>query len=267
MQKLLEFRRGFEELLSLYRYKIEEEIEKSIKKRKELEQNPNSSYILKELLKLIISGGYRRETWCSGFEREIELKIGNNFSLDFLNSPEGRKILNTINMHGNEGKVNNLLDELRNKTIKEWTEEGYEFIRSGNYKDALKSLGKDAKKSKDIHLRDVGYFDRIPIDFHEERFLVRTGIFHDCFSNENCDPLDYDTLEEILTKFSKKYLSDIKLKGFDLGECAGIVDWMIWIHCAERGKNVCAKVPKCFENPNACPLFKKACLLSMRIIG
>jgi hypothetical protein len=56
----------------------------------------------------------------------------------------------------------------------------------------------DDDKGIDELLRDCGYFDRVPIDIHEQRFKVRTGIFQQY--SPSCDPLDKREYHEALVQ-------------------------------------------------------------------
>ena len=54
------------------------------------------------------------------------------------------------------------------------------------------------------------------IDIHEERFLLRTGIFHTYASINKSDPRDYDYLAIVMKAFCKKELKNLKIKKIPL---------------------------------------------------
>jgi len=129
-------------------------------------------------------------------------------------------------------------------------------------------------KSKNIFLRDIGKFEFVPIDIHEKRFLIRTGIFQYYLGKKIDgaiinDPFDDTQIEKALKQFSKDFLTGEKIEGYELADNPGIVDMFIWYHCAKKkeknGKNIggagiCGKNPRC----NRCPL-KNVCLTGMRM--
>jgi hypothetical protein len=62
----------------------------------------------------------------------------------------------------------------------------------------LRKLGKKDKiigsKGSDHYLRNAGYWDMIPRDIHERRFIIRTGMFHVLSTNPNQDPIKENSL-------------------------------------------------------------------------
>ncbi|KXA90830.1 hypothetical protein AKJ57_03530 [candidate division MSBL1 archaeon SCGC-AAA259A05] len=116
------------------------------------------------------------------------------------------------------------------------------------------------EKERDLYLRDVGYLDRIPIDKHEMRFILRTGIYHSC-SRDSFDPLEKEDLQNSLKVFCKEYLDGVYFKNLKLSENPTIVDKIIWYHCAKSSPalNVCGSRPKCLKDYQSCP-FTGGCL-------
>lgn len=121
----------------------------------------------------------------------------------------------------------------------------------------LHSLAKEGRtqllgeKGRDSFLRDFGFWDRIPIDRHEMRFLIRTGIYHTSSYVRNSDPLERNCFHDALTEFCSTYLSGKVVEGIDLGSAPGIVDIFIWSYCARSSNpdditfNICGKTPQC----------------------
>jgi hypothetical protein len=106
-------------------------------------------------------------------------------------------------------------------------------------------------KGADHYLRNVGYWDIAPIDIHEKRLLLRTGIFHRFSSKkEGQDPLETRSLQKALTWFCRCCLNGKTVEGIDLSCSPGIVDLLIWFYCSDEKHNICGKVPKC----NQCQL-------------
>jgi len=114
-------------------------------------------------------------------------------------------------------------------------------------------------------LRDLSYFDRVPIDRHERRFLLRTGIALLYTSGEK-DPLDYDFYSEALSRYCKQELRGVAVDVDGISvplDKPGIVDWIIWYFSCEREveecKAICTSKPRC----NECPI-KDLCLYHNR---
>ena len=155
-----------------------------------------------------------------------------------------------------ERKIRRILSELESKSIKDWIEELYVLSKKGK-KTVL------GPKGRDLFLRDMGYFDRIPIDIDEIRFIIRTGIYH-CCSKNSFDPLEKEDLQDALANFCREHL-ELQFHDVDLSKSPGIVDLVIWYHSADPnsgGFSVCAAKPKCLDGKDICP-FSKACLFSV----
>ena len=181
---------------------------------------------------------------------EIELPIGLN------DLPRVCDAL--LYLHGKTGKkpwrikakaVRALEERLRSAgSLKAWVSELHEAILKGLLRgrkpeclSGVKGIG--LKGACDI-VRTLGYFDVAPIDVHEKRFLLRTGIV--CrYGPVSFDPKDRMSYLEALRNFCREELSGEKILGIDLGEAPGIVDVAIWYFCSEEGRNVCGNKPKC----------------------
>jgi hypothetical protein len=135
--------------------------------------------------------------------------------------------------------ANNWVNKLfRYKNLKDFTESLYIQRKNGEKSEIL------GNKGADHYLRGVGYFDIIPIDLHERRFLIRTGIWH-LFNVKDQDPTDMRSLQYALSEFCLHYLKGNPIEGIDLEVSPGIVDLLIWSYCSDQGYNICGKVPKC----------------------
>lgn len=141
-----------------------------------------------------------------------------------------------------EEKANDWVAKLlRNyQTLRDFTQDQYKLRKQG--KKAL--LG---DKGIDHYLRDFGFFDIAPIDLHEKRFIIRTGIFHAFSTQGKQDPLDYDSLQDALTTFCLFHLKGKIFQGIDLGSAPGIVDLFIWFYSADKKYERCGSTPNCAE--------------------
>jgi len=111
----------------------------------------------------------------------------------------------------------------------------------------LRSVG-ISWKVRDNILRDCEFFNKILIDIHEARFLLRTGIFHE-YAPEDADPLNYDHLAQALRIFAKQELREIEIYEVKLSDAPGIVDLAIWLFSQEKtveesALNICGKQTK-----------------------
>ena len=130
------------------------------------------------------------------------------------------------------------------------------------FENILEMKANIGRKGRDNILRDCGFFNRIPIDVHEQRFLVRTGIFHKCASLKDADPTDYNHLAAAMSRFSRDELNGLEVNGIRLSEAPGLVDLIIWYFSQEKTEEeislgICAKSPKCGK----CPL-KALCVFA-----
>lgn len=257
-------RRGFEQLLEKkeYKEKIERDIHDFLVNRNGLERDHYYIEAIRKLGELISSVNYFRRKNAETFRRDFNRQVrpaGSNF----LNTEKGRRRLIDIVVRNAtmrrgvaEGKIYRLLEELGSKSIKQWTEELYILSKKGK-KTIL------GPKGRDLYLRDMGYFDRIPIDIHEMRFILRTGIYH-CCSTDSFDLLKKEDLQEALVNFCKEHLAGLEFHDVDLSKSPGIVDLIIWYHSADTksgGFSVCAAKPKCIDEKSICR-FSEACLFT-----
>jgi len=136
-------------------------------------------------------------------------------------------------------------------TLKQFTNNLYDLAKQGK----TEVLG---EKGRDNYLRDFGYWDRIPMDRHEMRFIIRSGIYHACSTKDKSDHLEKSDLHAALTSFCTKYLKGYVAEEIELGGAPGIVDIFIWSFSAEDRYNICGASPKCEE----CSL-KGVCLYAL----
>lgn len=120
-------------------------------------------------------------------------------------------------------------------------------------------------KGQNNLLRDCGFYDHIPIDIHERRFLLRTGIFHKYASLDKSDPEDDEDLAKAFANFCKKELNTLQVEGVLLSDAPGLVDLIIWYFSQEKTEKqnslaICAKNPQCGK----CPL-KLICLFAQSV--
>lgn len=123
-------------------------------------------------------------------------------------------------------------------TLREFTHELYNLAKQGK----TEVLG---EKGRDNYLRDFGYWDRIPRDRHEMRFIIRSGIYHVCSHKDKSDHLEKNDLHDALTRFCTNYLKGYMVEGIELGSAPGIVDIFIWSFSAEGRYNICGGTPEC----------------------
>lgn len=123
------------------------------------------------------------------------------------------------------------------------------------FEKILREKAKIGRKGRDNILRDYGFFKKhIPIDAHEQRFILRTGIFHKYATLENSDPTNYDDLANALCRFCKEELKKLKVEGIPLSDAPGLVDLIIWYFSQEKTEKkislkICAKKPRCKKCP------------------
>jgi len=122
------------------------------------------------------------------------------------------------------------------------------------FENILESDAKIGRKGRDNLLRDCGFLNHIPIDIHEQRFLLRTGTFHRYASLNESDPMDYDHLANAMRRFCEKELSTLRINGISLSDAPGLVDLIIWYFSQEKTEQkislgICAKTTQCEKCP------------------
>ena len=218
-----------------------------------IEQNQRSAVVkaLKTLASMIATRNwYRKET--EGLKKEIDVWQRKHKSNPIADTAKN-ELIDILVQHGikwrdwsSSDRIRKLLEQLQCKTMKEWTEGLYSKVLNGSRKDEGEVIG--ISKGADNFLRDFGYFDRVPIDIHEKRFIIRTGIFHYCSSRDS-DPLAYKDVQKSLVVFCRKYLSGSVMENINLGKAPGVVDIFIWNFCSKNRYNICGAEPNFYKCP------------------
>lgn len=246
------FVKKFKELIEKYKDIIIDGRPDSIKECERIRDN--NGEILKRLLIVKVSKGFWRPAPIIDGIKFSESIDDLNWTPEFFLTENGKQIMIKYLKYFKKanGHYNNLCEYLfkriNNNNMKNWIEKAIDkkIVRE-------KVLGKKGIKSWNIFLRDAFDYKYIPIDIHERRFLIRTGIFNHYLGIDINDPQDNSHFELALQRFSRDFLSGTKIREYDLGENPGLVDKFIWFHCAEdpnieitiRAKGICSKVPKC----------------------
>ena len=249
-------------------YKEDENVKKEIyrakKFKEELRKIPNHPEAFKMLIDGIVSQSwyYSRILKKPEYRQELDILL-QKYGVKGLSTNEGREVfLKFVEKWAPLRirdrvlqQINCLLDLLKETSFREVIED---MNRRG--KIGKCSIG---KKGLNDFLRYMGYWDRVPIDIHEMRFIIRTGIYL-AHPKEKFDPLNRDHLGEALKTFAKRYLKGKTIADIDLGKSPGIIDIFIWNFCSKRRDppsdyaNICGIKPKCSK----CPL-NKNCLYNI----
>jgi len=216
-----------------------------------------------EPVKLAISFICSRSGRWAALDTKVRKQLENKNPFDLLKEGETSSFLDGI--YGKDskarkdievkiGKFLRSLKDLENR-LRLWPEKERLKRFEQEFKEILMNDAKIGKKGCDNLLRDCGFIDYVPIDVHEERFLLRTGIFHKHASTDKYDPTDYEHLSEAMKAFCRKELKNLRINKTSLSDAPGLVDLIIWYFSQEKTEQkkslgVCAKVPKC----NRCPL-------------
>lgn len=204
--------------------------------------NPDSPDALRLLVELIVT-----QAWYFKKPPSFDSDIGSFLSKHGINIRTPSAISDLKNIvakllppkRGNEAqiKIQRLLQT--HKTLKEFTETLYQQAKANKKNEVL------GEKGRDNYLRDFGYWDRIPIDRHEMRFILRTGIHHLFSVSGKSDPLEKGSLHDALSGFCFVELSGQVVEGINLDTAPGIVDIFIWSYCSKERYNICGNTPKC----------------------
>ncbi|MEM2889241.1 MAG: hypothetical protein QXI71_04185 [Candidatus Bathyarchaeia archaeon] len=210
-----------------------------------LQSEPDSLDAFKLVIELIKTNSWRLRK-PSDFDSRLKNFV-EKYGLNFRVEKAKEELFRLVG----EAKKKNVEQFLEYPTIKDFTDNLYNLAKIG--KSVV--LG---EKGRDNYLRDFGYWDRIPIDRHEMRFIIRSGIYHACSVRSNSDSLEKGDLQDALSRFCSQFLKNCKVDYIDLGNAPGIVDLFIWSYSAEGRYNICGATPKC-EN---CKL-KDVCLYAI----
>jgi len=241
-------------LTNKYSQEIKDNLQLFKNNKKELSKNPDSTKALKTLVELMITQAlyYRKP---ANFDSDINSFI-TKYGTSFRASTAQKDLVNLARKLAPPKIANQAKEGIQKlltgySTIKQFTDELYYLSKEGK----SEVLG---EKGRDNYLRDFGYWDRIPMDRHEMRFTIRTGIYHACSIEDKNDPLQKSSLHDALTRFCSQYLKGEITEEIDLGDAPGIVDIFIWSYCGKERYNICGSTPKCEE----CNL-KEACLYAL----
>jgi len=229
-----EFKSSIEWMLSdKYAKEIKNDLKYFKNKKDSLKKDPDSLDALRMIIELIATKGWRLKKPVN-FDNKMDSFFGTHRT-NFRTSIARKEL---IGLFGNWTKKN--IEELLTNypTIEQFTKKLYDLAKQGK----TQVLG---EKERDNYLRDFGYWDRIPMDRHEMRFIIRSGIYHICSIKDKSDHLEKSHLHDALTRFCSQYLKGYIVEGIDLGNTPGIVDVFIWSHCAENRYNICSSIPKC----------------------
>jgi len=215
--------------------KIKDDLQFFKNNKNSLQPNPDSPNALRMIIELIVTKGWRLKK-PANFNSKMDSFI-NEHKTNFR-TPIAIEELSGLFGNWTKQNIEKLL--INYSSIEQFTKELYTLAEQGKT-DVL------GEKGRDNYLRDFGYWDRIPMDRHEMRFIVRTGIYHTCTIKDRSDHLEKSHLHETLTQFCSRYLKGHIVDGIDLGDAPGIVDIFIWSYCAEDRYNICVSTPKCEE--------------------
>lgn len=222
--------------------------------KNELSMNPESSKALRVLVELIVTQAwyYRKP---QSFDKEIDTFIARH-GANFRTSTAQKDLVELVEKLAPSRVITRAKESIQKllanySSIEQFTKKLHDLAKRGKT-DIL------GEKGRDNYLRDFGYWERIPMDRHEMRFIIRSGIYHTCSIRDENDPLEKGSLYDALTRFCSTYLKGKVVEGIDLGNAAGIVDIFVWSYCGKERYNICGSTPKC----NECNL-NGACLYAL----
>ncbi len=233
-----------------------------LENRETLEHESYPEEALTAIAKIIVTRSYYRPIYWKKLGLEtVTLQMLKDGSLETLvkSKLNDGSFKNTI-----LGSFQALKEQLeKSNTLKEWADERNEYAEQGSIDPYLTNLKGIGFKGRDNLLRDLGYFNRAPIDRHEVRFMVRVGLLHR-YAPRKVDitmttEKGYQGIHETLSNFAREELKRFKISNIDLSEAPGIVDLAIWLFCCvketENCLGICSSNPKC----DICPI-KNHCL-------
>lgn len=271
----IDYRDGIKRLIKEYEPVTRSKIAEGVKWRGKIESNTLSSDERENLFRNIIGQILVQGRNAKGVETQldkIEEKI-RNWSLENIE----KNIDDIIKRKDKKGRITRkyalasaILEHLRENNICKW------ILGLLEVDADIPHLG---PKSDADFLKEHGFYERVPIDRHTQRFLFRTGALHWFFKKHSSEDVytifagSYQQrirlLEKCLVEFCKEFCSDVSIEKLNLSENPGILDIIIWRHCGEDEKlgcaNICGIEPKC----NIC-VFRETCLwdrLSQLMLG
>ena len=225
---------------------IDSSIKHYQRRQAELSRDPDAESALRLLVDIKITNSFRRTLSASKsqqFEADFGCFLqghGQNLRTSQAKDSLGSLIVSHSVFKIDRRKADKWVEELMDgkQTLKDFTDDLHR-LRVQRKKNLLEPKGAD------LYLRDVGFFDIAPVDLHQRRFLVRTGIFHAFALPGREDPLDYNSLQDALSMFCTICLTGKLVNGVDLGSAPGIVDLLIWFFCSDRNYEICGSTPRC----------------------
>jgi thermostable 8-oxoguanine DNA glycosylase len=214
-----------------------------------LERREHPPEVLRLVMDLMVSRSFWRESRISKLHDRLEGEGIRQITIDSLKSEEFKKILLEFDKNSKLQllrHVENFLDQLEGHSMKAWLEQRHAKRQSDEQDACLKVIG-FGPKGIDILLRDCGFYDRAPIDIHEQRFLVRTGVFQR-YARFG-DPTSKSDFHAALTNFCHVELTELEVNSHHMDK-PGIADLAIWHFCAREEADVCGDRPECA----ICPL-------------
>ncbi len=228
---------GYQNLLNRYKDHIEGRIDEAQKLKKSLEEGkaPNEVYL--KIVEIWLTNSYWRN-WITDMIKDCLKEMDHHISrekyvMDMIHNSEylreglsldefrdkfwetlkKQKKFKSIRNFKKKEKYDEISTWLKEsddmKDIRGWLEKGHKsIIGEGDREKALNEVFGKGQKGKNLLLRDVGYFDCVPIDTHERRFVIRTGIFHiyKPETGETHDPFDDEHIQKSIVQFCKNYL-------------------------------------------------------------
>lgn len=227
-----------------------------LKNREALKRESYPEEALTVIVKMVVSRSYYRPVFWEKLELQKVthqmLEDGTLEKLVLLKQNDG-VLRKTI-----LGSLQALKGQLKEyNSIEEWANERNKYATNGEKDPHLSKLKGVGYKGRDNLLRDLGYFNRAPIDRHEIRFMVRVGLLHR-YAPRNVDitmttEKGYQGIHETLSNFAREELKGFKISNIDLSEAPGIVDLAIWLFCSvketESSLGICSSNPKCDKCP------------------
>ena len=263
------YKEGIKKLLSEYSDVVKKEIEYGVGWRRKIESGKLSATDQENLLKDICGQLLVQGRGSKGVGTQLDSIKEKIKQWDIKNLERN---LGNIGMSDRKTqKLGEILRYVKANSISDWINalcgEGGNIPRMG-------------PKSDDDFLKSHGFYERVPVDRHTQRFLFRTGIIHWYFKsnvgkNSKEDILTlfgigyeekYRLLQKILVEFCKAFGDDVyipsSIGNLRLSENPGVIDIVIWRHCGEDKKlgcrNICGSKPEC----NIC-VFREMCLWNM----
>jgi len=210
-------------------------------------RRPRDTMIFRTFVSSVVTQARRGvETTLQNIEKDNNFK---GWSPIAFATPEGEKLLKKY--VGHKSKINKILEQskrMADQGLKEWIED----LRNDKI-----SIG---QKTKDDFLKEIGLLEYFPIDRYYPPFLARTGFLYKYLDEKKLDPGPfmrglgdgdcYNAYKGMMIDLCKRELKGLKHNGLDLSDNPGIVDMIIWRHCAAEDSEafeICGKSPRCSE--------------------